>query len=156
VALDRAKSLHHEHEYRSRGTGQAFNAEVNRRRPKHRIEREPGEGRMAIGNGVAAENHQRNDLVARVGGIYSARQNLVTTVLTALTTTLQITSGITNAQAASINVTEIALFLSAQNTSGTTNSKVPFSTLLAYDGIASTPVASGGVIAPRYTMDFPV
>jgi len=27
---------------------------------------------------------------------------------------------------------------------------------MAYDGIASTPVASGGVIAPRYTMDFPV
>jgi hypothetical protein len=111
---------------------------------------------MAIGNGVAAENHLRNDLVARVGGIYSARQNLVTTVLTALTTTLQITSGITNAEAASINVTEIGMFLFAINSSGTSRSKVPFSTLIAYDGIASTPVASGGVIAPRYTMDFPV
>lgn len=111
---------------------------------------------MAIGNGVAAENHQRDDLVARVGGIYSARQNLVTTVLTTATTTLQVTSGITNAQAASINVTEIGMFLFAITNAGTGNSKIPFATLLAYDGIASTPVASGGVIAPRYTMDFPV
>lgn len=111
---------------------------------------------MAIGNGVAAENHLRNDLVARVGSIYSARQNLVTTVLTALTTTLQITTGITNAQAASINVTEIGLFLFFMDTSNSQRSRVPFSTLLAYDGVTSTPVASGGVIAPRYTMDFPV
>lgn len=111
---------------------------------------------MAIGNGIAAENHLRNDLVARVGGIYSARQNLVTTVLTAATTTLQITSGVTNAQAASINVTEIGMFLYAITNAGAQRSKTPFATLMAYDGIASTPVASGGVIAPRYTMDFPV
>lgn len=112
-------------------------------------------GGMAIGNGVAAEVHTRDDLVSRVGGIYSARQNLVTTVLDTSTTTLQVTSGITNAQAASINVTEIGYYLFAiVAASGT--SVVPFATLLIYDGITSTPVASGGVIAPRYTMDFPV
>lgn len=111
---------------------------------------------MAIGDGVAAENHQRNDLVNRVGGIYSARQNLVTTVLTTATTTFQITTGITNATSASFNVTEIGLFLFAQTNGGTARSKTPFATLLAYDGVTSTPVASGGVIAPRYTMDFPV
>lgn len=110
---------------------------------------------MAIGNGVAAEVHTRNDLVARVGGIYSARQNVRTSVLTTATTTLEVTSGITNGQAASINVTEIGMFLFAMVT-GVGNSAVPFSTLLAYDGIASTPVAAGGVIAPRYTMDFPI
>src|ERR1043166_8304847 len=51
---------------------------------------------MAIGNGVTAEVHTRNDLVSRVGGIYGARPNLVTTVLTTATVTLQITTGITN------------------------------------------------------------
>jgi len=110
---------------------------------------------MAVGNGVAAEVHTRNDLVSRVGGIYSARQNLVTTVLTTATVTLQITTGITNGQAASVNITEIGLFLFCLTT-GIAAAAVPFSTLLAYDGIASTPVASGGVIAPRYTMDFPI
>jgi hypothetical protein len=110
---------------------------------------------MAIGNGVAAEVHTRNDLVSRVGGIYGARQNLVTTVLNTATTTLQVTTGITNGTAASVNITEIGMFLFAMTT-GVAASVVPFSTLLAYDGITSTPVAAGGVIAPRYTMDFPM
>lgn len=110
---------------------------------------------MAIGNGVAAEVHTRNDLVSRVGGIYSARQNVRTSALTTATTTLEVTSGITNGQAASINVTEIGMFLFAM-IAGVGTFNVPFSTLLAYDGITSTPVAAGGVIAPRYTMDFPI
>lgn len=112
-------------------------------------------GGMAIGNGVAAEVHTRNDLVSRVGGIYSSRQNIRTSVLTTATTTLEVTTGITNGQAASINVTEIGFFLFAC-LNATPPSVVPFSTLLIYDGIASTPVAAGGVIAPRYTMDFPI
>lgn len=110
---------------------------------------------FAIGNGVASEQHTRNDLVARVGGIYPSRQNVRLTALTGSTTTFEITTGITNSQAGSVNITEIALFLFALPTSVNV-STVPFSTLLAYDGITSTPVASGGVIAPRYTMDFPV
>jgi hypothetical protein len=110
---------------------------------------------FAIGNGVAAEVHTRNDLVARVGAIISSRNNVRTSVLTTATTTLEITTGITNGQAVSINVSEIGLFgfCSPINVGA---SSVPFSTLLIYDGIASTPVATGGVIAPRYTMDFPV
>ncbi len=109
---------------------------------------------MAIGDGVAVENHLRNDLVSRVGGIYSARNNVRTSVFTTATTTLEITTGITNAQASSVNITEIALFLFAVEDNDQVTS-VPFRTLLAYDGIASTPVAVGGVIAPRYTLDFP-
>ena len=110
---------------------------------------------FAIGDGVAAEVHTRNDLVNRVSGLISARQGLVTTVLTTATTTLQITAGIVNGSAASVSITEIGLYLFVITT-GTTISISPFSTLLAYDGIASTPVASGGVIAPRYTLDFPI
>ena len=110
---------------------------------------------FAIGNGVASEQHTRNDLVARVGGIYSSRQNVRATVLNLATTTIEVTTGITNGQATTINVTEIGLFLFAMIL-GVGPAAVPFSTLMAYDGIASTPVASGGVIAPRYTMDFPV
>jgi hypothetical protein len=112
-------------------------------------------GAMAIGNGVPAEVHTRNDLVSRVGGIYSARQNIRTSVLTTSTVTLEVTSGITNGQAASINVTEIGYYMWAILV-GTSGNGSGFPTLLAYDGIASTPVAAGGVIAPRYTMDFPM
>lgn len=110
---------------------------------------------MAIGDGVPAEVHTRDDLVSRVGGIYSSRQNIRTSVLTTATTTLEVTTGVTNGQAALINVTEIGLFLFA-NPTGVGDSSVPFSTLLAYDGIVATPVPVGGVIAPRYTMDFPM
>lgn len=109
---------------------------------------------MAIGDGAAVEDHLRNDLVSRVGGIYSARNNVRTSALTTATTTLEITTGVTNAQASSVNITEIALFLFALEDNDQSGS-VPFRTLLAYDGIASTPVLVGGVIAPRYTLDFP-
>lgn len=110
---------------------------------------------MAIGDGVAAEVHTRNDLVARVGGIYSSRQNIRTTVQDLATTTHEVTTGITNGQSASVNITEIGMFLFAMIV-GVGTPAVPFSTLLAYDGIVSTPVPAGGVIAPRYTMDFPM
>ena len=109
---------------------------------------------MAIGDGAAVEDHTRNDMVSRVSGIVPARNNVRTSALTTATTTLEITTGVTNATASSVNVTEIGLygfFLEDNDQSSST----PFRTLLAYDGIASTPVAVGGVIAPRYTLDFP-
>jgi len=110
---------------------------------------------FAIGQGVAAENHLRNDLVSRVGPIISSRNNVRTSVLNTSTTTLEVTTGVTNGQNTTINVTEIGLFLfAAQFNTGF--GAVPFSTLLIYDGITSTPVATGGVIAPRYTMDYPM
>lgn len=110
---------------------------------------------FAIGNGVAAEVHTRNDLVSRVGAIISSRNNVRTSVLTGATMTLEVTTGITNSQAVPITVSEIGLFLFAQQFN-TGFGTVPFSTLLIYDGIAGTPVATGGVIAPRYTMDWPM
>lgn len=111
---------------------------------------------MAIGQGVPAEDHRRNDLVSRVGGVYVARQNVTTPTLTTATTTLQVTSGITNATAGSIDITEMGMFLFMKVSGGSYSSCVPFSTLLAYDGFSAVPVASGGVIAPRYTMNFPI
>jgi hypothetical protein len=110
---------------------------------------------MAIGQGVFVANHQRNDLISRVGGIYSSRQNIRTSVQNAATFTLEVTTGVTNGQATTINVTEIGMFLFAATT-GSQLQAAGFATFLAHDGIASTPVLSGGVIAPRYTMDFPV
>ena len=110
---------------------------------------------MGIGNGVFVANHQANDLVNRVGGIVSSRNNVRTSVQTTATVTLEITTGITNSQAASINVTEIALFMFVSQLNAAPSS-VPFATMLAHDGISITPVAAGGVIAPRYTMDFPI
>jgi len=112
---------------------------------------------MAIGNGVPAENHQRNDLVARVGGIYSSRQNVYTTVLNTTTTTLQVTTGVTNGQAISLDISEMGMFLYGMYTTAGATVSVPFTTLLTYDGISPVvPVATGGVIAPRYTMNFPI
>jgi hypothetical protein len=111
---------------------------------------------MAIGQGVFVANHQRNDLISRVGGIYSSRQNVRTSVQNTSTFTLEVTTGVTNGQATTINVTEIGMYLFALTTAAGNASACPFATLFAHDGIASTPVASGGVIAPRYTMDFPV
>lgn len=110
---------------------------------------------FGIGNGVAAESHVRNDLVNRVGDVISARQGARTTVLTTATFTEEITGFLVNGSAASVNITEIGLFLFAIPT-GVGINTIPFSTLIAYDGITSTPLAAGGVIAPRYTMDFPI
>lgn len=110
---------------------------------------------FAIGNGVAAEVHTRNDLVARISPIISSRNNVRTSVLNTATMTLEVTTGITNGQAVVVNVSEIGLFLFASNFN-TGFGVVPASTLLIYDGIGATPVASGGVIAPRYTMDYPM
>jgi len=112
---------------------------------------------MAIGNGVPAENHQRNDLVARVGGIYSSRQNVRTSVLTTATTTLEVTTGVTNGQGTSLNISEMGMFLYGTSTSSSGQYYVPYTTLLAYDGISPTvAVGSGGVIGVRYTMNFPI
>lgn len=110
---------------------------------------------FAIGNGVAAEVHTRNDLVSRVSEIMSARQGVRTSVLNTSTLTLEMTGAIVNGSAASVNITEMALYLSCIPVSTAING-VSFSTLIAYDGITSTPLAAGGVIAPRYTMDFPM
>lgn len=108
-----------------------------------------------IGNGVPNESHTRNALVAPVSQIISSRMNVRTSVQNTATTTLEITTGITNGQAVTLNITEIGLFLAfIQNNFN--RSVVPFFSLMAYDGITSTPVATGGVIAPRYTLDFPV
>lgn len=110
---------------------------------------------MAVGTGVASEVHTRNDLVSRFSEVMSARQGVRTTVLNTSTLTLEITGAIVNGTAASTNITEIGLYLCAGNT-GTTVTALPFSALIAYDGITSTPLSAGGVIAPRYTMDFPM
>lgn len=108
-----------------------------------------------IGNGVPNESHTRNALVAPVSPVISSRNNVRTSVQNTSTTTLEITTGITNGQAVTVNVTEIGLFLFFMQ-NNFNRSIVPYQTLIAYDGIASTPVATGGVIAPRYTLDFPV
>jgi len=111
---------------------------------------------MAVGDGAAAEDHTRSDLVSRIGDIITANGAVATTVDSAATLTLQITQGITIAQSGGITAREIALFLLIpyKDLEPTTTEGAP--TLVAYDGIADTPVAQGGVIAPRYTLNFPV
>lgn len=115
---------------------------------------DPG-ANMAVGDGAPAEDHLRDDLVSRVGPIIGANEGVVTTFDTAATLTLQITQGITISQSGGVTVREIALFMRVFG-SGIGIDNQGYATLIAYDGITATPVAQGGVIAPRYTLDFPV
>lgn len=123
--------------------------------PNRTTQLQTGAG-MAVGDGASSEDHTRNDLVSRVGGIIVANGSVATTVDSAATLTLQITQGITIAQSGGITAREIALFLFLFNQATFDLNAAGHASLMAYDGISDTPVAQGGVIAPRYTMDFPV
>lgn len=111
---------------------------------------------MAIGDGASAEDHTRSDLVSRIGGVDLANGAVSTTVDSAATLTLQITKGITVAQSGGITAREIALFMFIAFKDSPPDTVEGGPVLMAYDGIADTPVAQGGVIAPRYTLNFPV
>lgn len=110
---------------------------------------------FGVGDGVAAEDHTRNDLVNRFGQIIDARNFVRTSVLTTATITLEITGAITNSSSATLNVTEIGMFGYFRRDVDLLT-RTGFWTLLAYDGVTSTPVAVGGVAAPRYTLNYPV
>lgn len=111
---------------------------------------------MGVGDGVAAEDHLRNDLASRVGPIALAGASVAATVENTSTLTIQITQGITIAVSGGITAREIGLylFLRDEDNSATLAEGVP--TLVGYDQITPTAVAQGGVIAPRYTLNFPV
>ncbi len=110
---------------------------------------------MAVGDGVAAEDHTRDDLVSPALQPAMARNGVRTTTQDATTITHQIDAAISNGGSSSVNVTEIALFYRGSDASMQA-SAVGLDFLLAYDGVTSTPVAAGGSIAPRYILDFPV
>lgn len=111
---------------------------------------------MAVGDGASAEDHLRSDLVSRIGAIEPAGDSVATTADSGSTLTIQITKGITISQSGGITAREIALFLFIGQYQQDPNSIEGIPSLMAYDGIADTPVAQGGVIAPRYTLNFPV
>ncbi len=108
-----------------------------------------------VGDGVALEDHLRDNLVAPALTVVDARQGVRTTVQSTVTMTLQCDAAISNGLSGSVNITEIALFFNGIDNSSQSNSP-GFYFLLAYDGVASTPVAAGGSVAPRYILDFPV
>lgn len=115
---------------------------------------------VAVGDGAGAEDHTYNDLISRVGDIEPANDGVATTVDSAATLTIQITKGITIAQSGGITAREIGLYLALRHKFGIGYSFTPPQPgrpiLQAYDQITPTPVAQGGVIAPRYTLNFPV
>lgn len=108
-----------------------------------------------VGDGVALEDHLRDNLVNPALTPVDARQGVRTTVQSTVTMTLQIDAAISNGLSGSVNVTEIALFFNGADNSSQSNHP-GYYFLLAYDGVASTPVAAGGSVAPRYILDFPV
>ncbi len=110
---------------------------------------------MGVGDGVAAEDHTRDDMVAQALERTPAQRSVRTTAQTTSTLTLQIDAAIANGTSSSVLVTEIALYCVMVPAAGNTG-QVGTQYLMAYDGIASTPVAAGGSIAPRYILDFPV
>ena len=107
-----------------------------------------------VGDGAALEDHLRDNLVAPALTPVDARQGVRTTVQSTVTLTLQCDAAISNGLSSSVNVTEIALFYNGIDT-GSQPEQPGFYFLLAYDGVASTPVAAGGSVAPRYILDFP-
>lgn len=110
---------------------------------------------MAVGDGAGSEDHQRNDLISRIGNIVLANESVATTVDDTTTMTLQITQGVTIAQSGGITAREIGMYLFIRPKAGTKDDDgTP--TLMAYDQITPTAVAQGGVISPRYTLNFPV
>lgn len=111
---------------------------------------------MAVGDGTAVEDHTRNDLVSRVGPIIVANSGVVTTVDSAATLTIEITQGITIGASGGITAREIGLFMFVRDRDSSPTGTEGEASLMAYDGITATPVAQGGVIAPRYTLNFPV
>jgi hypothetical protein len=108
-----------------------------------------------VGDGVALEDHLRDNLVTPALTPVDARQGVRTTTQNTTTITLQCDAAISNGGSSSVNVTEIALFYNGIDT-GSTPEQPGYYFLLAYDGVASTPVAAGGSVAPRYILDFPV
>jgi hypothetical protein len=111
---------------------------------------------VAVGDGVAILDHSRNDLVSRVGSVQIASDSVSTLVDSSVTLTFQITNGITIAQSGGITAREIALFLFVREVNANPTNVEGTPVLVGYDGITATPVAQGGVIAPRYTLNFPV
>lgn len=113
---------------------------------------------LAVGDGAGAEDHTYNDLLSRVGPIVPASDGVSTTLDNATTLTFQITQGITIAQSGGITAREIGMYIRFRRKFGSPDPTTVEGTpsLVAYDQIAATPVAQGGVIAPRYTLNFPV
>jgi hypothetical protein len=114
---------------------------------------------MAIGDGSGTEDHTREELYQRVGNIAVANGSVALTAQTTATFTFSITHGITIAVAGTTTVREIGLYLFLRRKVSpghdpTGDEGTPF--LVAYDQVTPTPVAQGGVFAPRYTLNFPV
>jgi len=108
-----------------------------------------------VGDGVALEDHTRDDVVQAALQTAEARNTVRTTTQDAVTITHQIDAAISNGGSGSVNITEIALFMRGIDNLSQVDA-AGFEFLLAYDGVASTPVAAGGSVAPRYILDFPV
>jgi len=111
---------------------------------------------MLVGDGVALEDHTRDDVVNEALPIVPARNSVRTTVQDTTTITHQVDAAIANGGASSLNITEIALFMRGLDPANSSTAQAGYDFLLAYDGVASTPVAAGGSIAPRFILDFPV
>lgn len=123
--------------------------------PRQSLVRQGGAG-MAVGDGSGSEDHTRNDLISRIGNIILAGDAVATTVDNTATLTFQITQGITIAQSGGITAREIGLFIFIRDEDNSASSDNGIATLCGYDQITATPVAQGGVISPRYTLNFPV
>jgi hypothetical protein len=112
---------------------------------------------MAIGRGVAAEDHTRSemvDLIARE----EARSSVFTGTVDTTTFSFSIVSAFEITAPAGETITEIGLlgYIRDQADNLSSNPTAGRRVLLAYDGTLGTAVSQGGVITPKYTLEFPV
>jgi hypothetical protein len=112
---------------------------------------------MAIGRGVANEDHTRSELVDLVAR-ERARGSVFTVTDDATTFSFSIVAGFEITAPAGETITEIGLlsYIRDKDDTVSTNPTAGRRVLIAYDGATSTPVSQGGVIAPKYTLEFPV
>ena len=115
---------------------------------------------MAIGRGAtgtSAEIHTRSEMVDLIAREDASRSVFDATIDTT-TYSFTIMAAFEITAAASETITEVGLLSHIRDKDDTNSSNVPPGNhvLLAYDVVTDTVVTQGGIITPRYTLEFPV
>lgn len=111
---------------------------------------------VGIGTGAALEDMSRVNFVVEYRTV-DARLSVSLLEESSTNYSFQVAQGITISDSAGITVSEIGLFARVRDNDGSGTNKNAEVVLVAYDGVSpGIFVPQGGVIAPKYTLSFPV
>lgn len=111
---------------------------------------------LGVGTGSPSEDMSRTNFVVEYRTV-DARLSPSLLEQSSTNFSFQIAQGITVSDSAGITVSEIGLFGRVRDNDGLGFTKNPEVVLMAYDGVSpGIFVPQGGVIAPKYTLSFPV